>query len=36
VYVEDMSVGLESGPAAFVGLFSGKNVGKQIMCVSRD
>uniref|UniRef100_A0A0E0FWU7 Leucine-rich repeat-containing N-terminal plant-type domain-containing protein n=1 Tax=Oryza nivara TaxID=4536 RepID=A0A0E0FWU7_ORYNI len=29
VYVEDMSIGLENAPAAFVGLFSGKNVGKQ-------
>ena len=36
VYVEDMSIGLESGPAAFVGLFSGKNVGKQVVCVSQD
>nr|CAB3479083.1 unnamed protein product [Digitaria exilis] len=36
VYVEDMSVGLESGPAAFAGLFSGKNVGKQVVCVSQD
>ncbi|PAN27138.1 hypothetical protein PAHAL_5G061100 [Panicum hallii] len=35
-YVEDMSIGLESGPAAFVGLFSGKNVGKQVVCVSQD
>uniref|UniRef100_A0A0D3EX97 non-specific serine/threonine protein kinase n=1 Tax=Oryza barthii TaxID=65489 RepID=A0A0D3EX97_9ORYZ len=30
VYVEDMSIGLENAPAAFVGLFSGKNVGKQV------
>ncbi|WVZ49052.1 hypothetical protein U9M48_000433 [Paspalum notatum var. saurae] len=36
VYVEDLSVGLESGPAAFVGLFSGRNVGKQVVCVSED
>ncbi|KAJ1286594.1 hypothetical protein BS78_03G364400 [Paspalum vaginatum] len=36
VYVEDVSVGLESGPAAFVGLFSGRNVGKQVVCVSQD
>ncbi|EES01886.2 hypothetical protein SORBI_3003G384300 [Sorghum bicolor] len=36
VYVEDVSIGLESGPAAFVGLFSGKNVGKQVVRVSQD
>ncbi|KAK1271204.1 NADP-dependent alkenal double bond reductase P1 [Acorus gramineus] len=29
VYIEDMHKGLESAPAALVGLFSGKNVGKQ-------
>ncbi|CAH9080580.1 unnamed protein product [Cuscuta epithymum] len=34
VYVEDMNVGLESAPAAFVGLFSGKNVGKQVIRVA--
>ncbi|ONK72352.1 uncharacterized protein A4U43_C04F18530 [Asparagus officinalis] len=36
VYIEDMSEGLESAPAAFVGLFSGKNVGKQVVCISRE
>ncbi|RZS18902.1 hypothetical protein BHM03_00051227 [Ensete ventricosum] len=36
VYIEDMNEGLENGPAAFVGLFSGKNVGKQIVCVARE
>ncbi|KAM0836113.1 hypothetical protein ACQ4PT_062515 [Festuca glaucescens] len=36
VYVEDMSVGLENAPSAFVGLFSGKNVGKQVVCVSQE
>ncbi|XP_006645151.1 2-alkenal reductase (NADP(+)-dependent) [Oryza brachyantha] len=36
VYVEDMSIGLENAPAAFVGLFSGKNVGKQVVCVSQE
>ncbi|XP_048565491.1 2-alkenal reductase (NADP(+)-dependent) [Triticum urartu] len=35
-YVEDMSIGLENAPAAFVGLFSGKNVGKQVVCVSQE
>jgi NADPH-dependent curcumin reductase CurA len=27
---------LESAPAALVGLFSGKNVGKQVICVARE
>lgn len=34
VYVEDMNEGLENAPAAFVGLFSGKNVGKQVVRVA--
>lgn len=36
VYIEDMNYGLESAPAAFVGLFHGKNVGKQVICVTRE
>ncbi|KNA12061.1 hypothetical protein SOVF_129270 [Spinacia oleracea] len=36
VYIEDMNEGLESAPSALVGLFTGKNVGKQVVCVSRD
>ncbi|CAL9203032.1 2-alkenal reductase (NADP(+)-dependent)-like [Musa acuminata AAA Group] len=36
VYIEDMNEGLENGPAAFVGLFSGKNVGKQIVRVAQE
>ncbi|KVI04298.1 2-alkenal reductase (NADP(+)-dependent)-like [Cynara cardunculus var. scolymus] len=36
VYLEDMSDGLESAPAAFVGLFSGKNVGKQVIRVASE
>ncbi|XP_050206714.1 2-alkenal reductase (NADP(+)-dependent) [Mercurialis annua] len=36
VYLEDMTEGLENGPAALVGLFSGKNVGKQVIRVARD
>ncbi|KAJ8450555.1 hypothetical protein Cgig2_020192 [Carnegiea gigantea] len=36
VYIEDMSEGLESAPAALAGLFTGKNVGKQVVRVSRD
>ena len=36
VYIEDINEGLENGPAAFVGLFSGKNIGKQVIRVARD
>ncbi|THF95438.1 hypothetical protein TEA_003036 [Camellia sinensis var. sinensis] len=36
VYIEDMNEGLETAPAAFVGLCSGKNVGKQVICVARE
>ncbi|KAF7840172.1 2-alkenal reductase (NADP(+)-dependent) [Senna tora] len=36
VYVEDMNEGLDSAPAAFVGLFSGKNVGKQVIRVATE
>ncbi|XP_050256981.1 2-alkenal reductase (NADP(+)-dependent)-like isoform X8 [Quercus robur] len=36
VYVEDIVEGLELGPAAFVGLFSGRNVGKQVVLVSKE
>ncbi|XP_042508459.1 2-alkenal reductase (NADP(+)-dependent) [Macadamia integrifolia] len=36
VYIEDMNEGLESAPAAFVGLFSGKNVGKQVIHVANE
>ncbi|XP_043709440.1 2-alkenal reductase (NADP(+)-dependent) [Telopea speciosissima] len=36
VYIEDMNEGLESAPAAFVGLFSGKNVGKQVIHVAHE
>ncbi|KAL8517868.1 hypothetical protein ACS0TY_009251 [Phlomoides rotata] len=35
-YLEDRNEGLESAPAAFAGLFSGKNIGKQIICVSHE
>ncbi|CAN4119102.1 unnamed protein product [Withania somnifera] len=34
VYVEDVAEGLESAPSALVGLFSGRNVGKQVVMVS--
>ncbi|KAL7085816.1 hypothetical protein ACP275_14G301300 [Erythranthe tilingii] len=35
-YVEDVAEGLESAPTALVGLFSGRNVGKQVVVVARD
>ena len=35
-YVEDIAEGIESAPAALVGLFSGRNVGKQVVAVARD
>ncbi|TMW82634.1 hypothetical protein EJD97_005491 [Solanum chilense] len=36
VYVEDIAEGLENAPKALVGLFYGRNVGKQLVMVSRD
>ncbi|CAN0908432.1 2-alkenal reductase (NADP(+)-dependent) [Linum grandiflorum] len=36
VYVEDVAQGLENGPAALLGLFSGRNVGKQVVAVARE
>ena len=35
-YVEDIAEGLESGPAALVGLYSGRNVGKQVVLIARE
>ncbi|XP_074283879.1 2-alkenal reductase (NADP(+)-dependent)-like [Silene latifolia] len=35
-YVEDIVEGLESAPAALIGLFSGNNVGKKLVLVSRE
>lgn len=35
-YVEDIVEGLEKGPAALVGLFSGRNFGKQIVKVAGE
>ncbi|KAJ8755436.1 hypothetical protein K2173_019234 [Erythroxylum novogranatense] len=35
-YVEDIAEGLESAPAALIGLFAGRNVGKQVVAVARD
>ncbi|KAH9615056.1 hypothetical protein KSS87_019924 [Heliosperma pusillum] len=33
-YVEDVAEGLESAPSALISLFSGKNVGKQVIAVA--
>ncbi|XP_076954501.1 2-alkenal reductase (NADP(+)-dependent)-like [Bidens hawaiensis] len=35
-YTEDVTEGLENAPAALIGLFSGKNVGKQVVVVARE
>lgn len=35
-YVEDVAEGLESAPSALIGLFSGRNVGKQVVLVARE
>ncbi|KAI4356165.1 hypothetical protein L6164_000208 [Bauhinia variegata] len=36
VYVEDIVQGLENGPAALIGLFKGKNVGKQVVVLAHE
>ncbi|XP_077225305.1 2-alkenal reductase (NADP(+)-dependent)-like [Tasmannia lanceolata] len=35
-YVEDIVEGIEKGPAALVGLFTGSNVGKQVVVVAHE
>ncbi|XP_061350683.1 NADPH-dependent oxidoreductase 2-alkenal reductase-like isoform X4 [Gastrolobium bilobum] len=35
-YVEDIVEGLENGPTTLVGLFSGQNVGKQVLVIARE
>ncbi|KAL2487618.1 Zinc-binding dehydrogenase family protein [Forsythia ovata] len=35
-YIEDITEGLESAPAALIGLFSGRNVGKQLVVVAHE
>ncbi|KAM7273361.1 hypothetical protein ACFE04_028025 [Oxalis oulophora] len=35
-YLEDIAQGLEKGPAALVGLFSGRNVGKQLVLITKE
>eukprot|EP00253_Pinus_taeda_P029978 PITA_29978 len=36
VYVEDIADGLENTPAAFAGIFEGKNIGKQVVRLSDE
>ncbi|KAJ0093787.1 hypothetical protein Patl1_26861 [Pistacia atlantica] len=36
VYLEDIAEGLENAPAALVGLFNGRNIGKQVVVVARE
>lgn len=36
VYVEDFADGIEKAPSALIGLFSGRNVGKQIVTISQE
>ncbi|KAL1561421.1 2-alkenal reductase (NADP(+)-dependent)-like [Salvia divinorum] len=35
-YVEDIAQGLDSAPAALIGLFSGRNLGKQLVRVASE
>ncbi|KFK37750.1 hypothetical protein AALP_AA3G025200 [Arabis alpina] len=35
-YIEDIAQGLENGPSALIGLFHGKNVGKQLVAVAPE
>ena len=35
-YVEDIAEGIESAPAALIGLFSGRNVGKQVVVIAHE
>ncbi|XAR64543.1 Allyl-alcohol dehydrogenase [Bertholletia excelsa] len=36
VYIEDIAEGLENGPMALVGLFTGRNIGKQVVAVAHE
>jgi NADPH-dependent curcumin reductase CurA len=36
VYVEDIAEGLENGPSALIGLYNGRNVGKQAVVVAHE
>ena len=35
-YVEDIAEGLENAPTALIGLYSGRNVGKQLVVVAKE
>uniref|UniRef100_A0A0E0MKU0 Enoyl reductase (ER) domain-containing protein n=1 Tax=Oryza punctata TaxID=4537 RepID=A0A0E0MKU0_ORYPU len=35
-YIEDVAEGLDAAPTALIGLYTGRNVGKQVVAVSRD
>ncbi|KNA15051.1 hypothetical protein SOVF_101680 [Spinacia oleracea] len=35
-YVEDIAEGIESAPSALIGIYSGRNIGKQLVVVARD
>jgi NADPH-dependent curcumin reductase CurA len=35
-YVEDVAEGIENVPAALIGIFYGRNIGKQLVAVARD
>ncbi|GJN13503.1 hypothetical protein PR202_gb00215 [Eleusine coracana subsp. coracana] len=35
-YIEDVAVGLEKAPAALIGLYTGRNVGKQLVKVANE
>ena len=35
-YLEDIAEGLESAPAALVGLYAGQNVGKQVVVIAHE
>ncbi|KAJ1265289.1 hypothetical protein BS78_08G066700 [Paspalum vaginatum] len=35
-YIEDVAEGLEKAPVALIGLFTGRNVGKQLVAVARE
>ncbi|KAH7670850.1 2-alkenal reductase (NADP(+)) protein [Dioscorea alata] len=35
-YVEDVAEGLENAPSALIGLFSGKNIGKQVVLIAHE
>ncbi|WVZ89100.1 hypothetical protein U9M48_035553 [Paspalum notatum var. saurae] len=35
-YIEDIADGLENAPGALIGLYSGRNVGKQLVAVARE